>query len=109
MKFDIIEVYRFAFSCSALSLQKNPIIQAKFALRHSTVSKCLTVRATYVYIWMQEEYQVWLHKMSSSKTLVGKFSFNIMKKEEYIKWKSFRTSCYYKVGHESPVQQFSTY
>jgi len=56
MKFDIIKVYRFSFSCSALSLQKNPIIQAEFALRHATVSKYLTVRATDVYIWMREEY-----------------------------------------------------
>jgi hypothetical protein len=50
MKFDIIKVYRFSFSCSALNLQKNPIIQAEFALRHSTVSKCLTVRAVDVGI-----------------------------------------------------------
>jgi hypothetical protein len=41
MEFDIIKVYGLSFGCSTLSLQKNPIIQSKFALWHSTVSKYL--------------------------------------------------------------------
>lgn len=37
MEFDIVQIYCFSFSCSALSLQENPIIQPQFALGHSTV------------------------------------------------------------------------